>query len=144
MYGSHRRFTAILTSYTQSSISAMLENVKGIRLPNVPPVLTHRFTGLPAVQNVLPSKGSSVSATCLTGNRSQDEAGYLFHDGINCIQIITLPKNRDSSVFRSVAKSPYQLRYPGSENHQRSLWYSPCSKTLAPRCEQIYFILFIF
>jgi len=80
----------------------------------------------------------------LTGNRSEDEAGCLCHVGINRIQIIILPNNRDSSVLRSMAKPPYPLRYPGSENHQRSLWYSPFSKNLASRCEQIYFILFLF
>jgi hypothetical protein len=77
----------------------------------------------------------------LAGNKPEDKAGCLFHDGINRIQIITLPKNRDSSVFRSVAKSPYPLRYPSSETHQRSLWFSPFSKNLAARYEQIYFIL---
>lgn len=74
----------------------------------------------------------------LTGNRPEDETGCLFHVGINRIQMITLPKNHDSSVLRSVTKSPYPLRYPGWESHQWSLWYSPFSKNLPPRCAQIY------
>jgi len=44
--------------------------------------------------------------------RSKDEAGCLFHVGINRIQIITLPKNRDSSVFRSVANHHTHFAIP--------------------------------
>jgi hypothetical protein len=43
-----------------------------------------------------------------------------------------------------MAKLPYPLRYPGSENHQRSLWCYLFPKNLAPRCEHIYFILSFF
>jgi len=49
--------------HTTNTSPAMLENITGIGFPNVPPVLTHRFTGLPAMQNVLLSKGSLVSPT---------------------------------------------------------------------------------